>query len=74
MIYEVKVKTSAKKDNISLISENKLRVEVKAKAENGKANKALMKLLSEHFSVAQSLITIKRGSKSKNKIIQIESQ
>jgi len=72
MIYEVKVKTSAKKDSISLISENKLKVEIKAKAEDGKANKAIVKLLSEHFSVPQNHITIKRGSRSKNKIIKIE--
>lgn len=38
---------------------------------DGKANEALVLFLSKHFSVAKSRITIVRGEKSKNKIIEI---
>ena len=41
--------------------------------EKGKTNKELIELLSEHFSVSKSRIRIIRGSKSRHKVVEIDS-
>lgn len=49
------------------------RVYVNAVAEDGKANKAVIKLLAEAVGLPQSALTIIRGLTSKDKIIQIKN-
>lgn len=39
--------------------------------EEGRANRAVMKLLAEHFGVPQSQVRILSGFKSKNKVVEI---
>jgi uncharacterized protein YggU (UPF0235/DUF167 family) len=51
--------------------EEQLVVCVTAIAEDGKANRAMIRLLARHFGVAPSGITIVRGFKSRNKIVEI---
>ena len=46
-------------------------VRVKAPAKEGKANRAVVKLLAEHFKVAQGSITIVSGLKNRNKVVNI---
>jgi len=46
-------------------------VEVKELAKEGRANRAVTKLLAEHFGVPQSQIRILSGFKSKNKVVEI---
>ncbi|UCH51935.1 MAG: DUF167 domain-containing protein [Chloroflexota bacterium] len=46
-------------------------VRVKQPAKEGRANRAVIKLLAEHFKVAQSSIIIVSGLKSRNKIVNI---
>ncbi len=48
-----------------------LAVYVTAVPENGKANNAMIRLLSTHLKVAASRITVIRGATSRNKIVQI---
>ena len=60
------VKTKAKKKKIEQLDDGTLKVEVKEKAENNKANLAVIKLLSKHFG---KQAYIKSGFKSKKKII-----
>ena len=48
-----------------------LRVKVTAIPESGKANEALMKLLSEFFKVPKSKITLIRGTRSRVKHLEI---
>ncbi len=52
--------------------EKRLRIKVTAVPEDGKANDALIKLLSKTFSVPKSKITIVRGAKARLKEVEIE--
>ncbi len=49
-----------------------LRVFVTAAPEKGKANAALIKLLSKHWGVPKSAIEIVRGETSRVKVIEVE--
>ncbi|MHA1385542.1 MAG: DUF167 domain-containing protein [Candidatus Helarchaeota archaeon] len=69
---EILVKTNSKQQKILQISNNSYEVWLKSKPERGKANKELLKLLSNYFNVPESRIQIIKGIKSKNKIIRIE--
>jgi len=46
-------------------------VRVKEPAKEGRANRAVIKLLADHFKVAQSSIVILSGFKNRNKIVDI---
>ena len=63
---KIKVKANAKENKIEAADENSYNVFVKEKAENNKANLAVVKLLSKFFN---KQVYIKRGLKSKTKII-----
>lgn len=52
--------------------EKLVRVYVTAAAEDGKANKEVIKLLAKALGVPQSALSIKHGHTSKNKVISIE--
>jgi len=49
-----------------------LKCSVTAVPEKGKANKALIILLSKHFKVPKSAIKIVRGDANREKVIEIE--
>ena len=68
---EIRMKPNSKEQKIRQINDNLYEVCVKSKAEKGKANKELLKLLSENFNVHQNQIRILKGLKSRNKIIKI---
>ena len=55
-----------------LFGERTLKVQVTEIPEKGKANKALIKLLSKEWKIAKSAITIIRGETSRTKILEIE--
>jgi len=44
---------------------------ITAPAKNGKANIALIKLLAEYFNVAPSAISLIKGAKSRQKVLEI---
>ena len=46
-------------------------VRVKEPAKEGKANRAVIKLLAEHFGVSQRQVAISSGFGSRNKVIEI---
>jgi uncharacterized protein len=48
-----------------------LAVYVTAVPENGKANEAMIRLLSKHLNIAAGRIRVIRGATSRNKIIEI---
>ena len=70
MRINVKVIVQAKK---SLIKEagGIFKVYLNAPAVDGKANKALIEFLAEHFSVKKSAVEIIKGLKSRHKTINI---
>lgn len=69
VLYEVNVEFNKEFLNIT---ENQITIGIKAKPIKGEANKEIIKKLAKHFRVSTSLIQIKSGHKSKQKIIQIQ--
>ncbi|MEK6910490.1 MAG: DUF167 domain-containing protein [Nanoarchaeota archaeon] len=73
MIIKVKVKPGAKEDKIEKISNEEYNISLKERAENGKANIALVKMLSKHFDVSFQNVVIKNKS-SRYKLIAINKE
>lgn len=71
MILNVKVVVRAKVSRIQKITDNSLKIYVKAPAEDNKANKALIEALSGYYGVRKNQVSIKSGEKSHNKIIEV---
>jgi len=71
MLIKVTVSPGAKENSIVLVAPDHYRIRVKVPPVKGRANKELIRLLAEHFGTAPSSITIKRGVRSRNKLIEI---
>lgn len=71
MLIEVKVIPKSSHSRIEKTGANTYKVNIKSAPEKGKANKELLKLLSDYFSISKSKINIKKGQTSRNKLIQI---
>ena len=69
---EIKVIPGAKKNAIKQ-EERGWKVHLCAPAVDGKANKALIDFLAEHFRVRKSQIEIIKGLKSRHKMISIKN-
>jgi uncharacterized protein (TIGR00251 family) len=67
----VKAKPNSKFEKIEKISETEFRISVCEPPEKGKANEAIIRVLSKYFRVAKSRIKIKTGQGSRNKIVEI---
>ncbi len=72
MLIEVKVIPNAKKNRI-LEEGGMFKAYVTAPAVEGKANKALIKLLAEHFKVKKGDVRIIRGARSRKKVVEIDT-
>lgn len=70
MNIEVKVIPNAKKNQV-LEEEGRFKVYVNVPAVDGKANKALIEVLADHFNVKKSNVEILRGETSRVKVIKI---
>ncbi|MEN9626050.1 MAG: putative YggU family [archaeon] len=74
MLITVTVRASSGKEEIFLLDDGSYRVLLKAPAEEGKANLALLKLLQKYFKKhgeKNCHIKIIKGMTSKNKIIEV---
>ena len=71
MKISVKVKPGSKKNAVDSTGEKQYTIRVKEKAIEGRANEAVIKLLSEYFGVPKNRVLVIAGLKSKNKIIDI---
>ena len=73
ILINVKVIPRAKKNEISgVMQDGSIKVRVKAPPVDGKANQALIKLLSKKLGIATSCVTIKSGARGRKKRILIE--
>ncbi len=72
MLLTVYVKPSSREETVEKVDETTLKVSVRAKPEKGKANEAVISLLSKEYNVPKSKIVIKRGLTAKIKQIYIE--
>ena len=73
LIVVVTVRPNAKSSELVRISAGEYRAAVNAAAQDGKANQALVQLLSDHFDVPKSSIVILRGHRSRKKWIRLGS-
>ncbi|MFH0856921.1 MAG: DUF167 domain-containing protein [bacterium] len=71
MAINIKVIPRAKRNEVIKIDENNYRVRLTAAPVDGKANDALIKILSEYFKVSKSGIRIIRGERGREKTIEI---
>lgn len=72
MIITVHVKPRARKNAIEWIDEETAKISVTVIAEKGKANDAVIEVLSEDLGVAKSLIEIVRGKTTRIKQVEIK--
>lgn len=68
----VQTKTDAFKNDIELIDKNHFLVKTKEPPINNRANDSVVKLISEYLKIPKSSISIARGLKSKQKILEIK--
>ena len=71
MLFYVKVKPGSKQEKIERVDGNNLILSVKARAMEGKANAAVIESLSDYFDTAKSRITIMKGHKGRNKVVEV---
>lgn len=72
MKISVKVKPNAKEKKVEQLGADSFRVSVRVVPKEGKANQAMIELISEYFDVPRSRIRIIKGYAAKEKIIEIE--
>ena len=68
--YLVTVKPGSSQEKILETAPGELTVYLRAKPHDGEANTALIKLLSKHFKVPKTSISITRGTKSRTKTVE----
>lgn len=67
---QIKVIPNAKKNSIVKFG-NGLKVYLTAPPTDGKANKALLKMLAQHFNLKKSQLSIIKGERSGNKVVKM---
>ena len=71
MKISVKVKPGSKQNLVERIAEGRYTVRVKEKAIEGRANDAVVELLSEYFDLPRNRIMVIKGLKGRNKVIEL---
>ncbi|GAG69448.1 unnamed protein product [marine sediment metagenome] len=71
VVIEVKVIPDSDKNELAK-EDSKVKIRVKASAEKGKANQAVIKLLSKYYNISKSSIKIIKGKRKRNKLIKID--
>jgi hypothetical protein len=70
MIVEIRVSTNLPHQGVQE-KDGMLRVRVKAKPLEGKANKEVIELVAKHFRIPEQNVSIIRGFSSNKKIVEI---
>lgn len=70
--YSIKVIPRSSKNQVISLSESELKVKLTAPPVDGKANEALLQILSEYFQIKKSSLRILSGATSRNKIVEID--
>ena len=71
MLIRVYVTPNAREARVVKVSDNYFEVRVDERAVGGRANKRLLEILAEHFKVQKSRISILKGTKARNKLVQV---
>lgn len=67
----VKAKPSARQEKVEKIDETHFAVWVKEPPKEGKANKAISRVLSDYFAVPASMVNLVSGYASRQKVFEI---
>ncbi len=62
---------NSREARVTKVGEASFDVKVDEKAMGGRANRRLVEILSEHFKVPRSRISIVRGAKSRDKMVEV---
>ncbi len=73
-LLKIRVNTKASKNAILGVRNNMLVISTTVVPEKGKANEAVIHLLSKELHIPSSSISIVSGLKSRNKVVQITSK
>ncbi len=71
MLITIYVTPNAREASVVKVNEDYFEVRVDERALGGRANKRLVEILAEHFNISKSRVSIIRGTKSRNKTVQI---
>jgi len=71
MLIRVYVTPNAREARVVKVSDDCFEVRVDEMAVGGRANKRLLEILAEHFRVQKSRISILKGGKTRNKLVQV---
>lgn len=72
MTLSVRVQPRARRDEIATVRDGVLVVRVRAPALEGRANRALCRLLANRLGVSPSRVSIVRGEHARDKLVRIE--
>lgn len=67
----VKAKVGAKEEKMKALSQTHFEIWVKEKPIKGRANKAIVEILADHFSISPSRVTLAGGISSKTKVFDV---
>ncbi len=70
--FKIKAQPGAAQDEICGMHGDAIKVRLRARAVDGKANSALIAFLAAHLGVARSQVAIKSGASSRIKTIAVE--
>jgi uncharacterized protein (TIGR00251 family) len=68
----VRLKPRGSRDELLGMRDGVLEAKVTAPPVDGRANKALCKLIAKRVGVAPSRVTVARGAKSREKVVRVE--
>lgn len=69
---EVRLRPRGSRDELIGLRDGVLQVKVTAPPVDGKANKALCRLIAKRVGVAPSRVSVVRGEKSREKVVRVE--
>ena len=72
ILLRVVVQPGAKNNQVGEVIDGRLKIRVRGKAVDGKANRALIEYLSTLLQVSKSKIRLLKGEKSRQKLVAIE--
>ena len=72
MNLNVRVQPKASRNSVEVAEDGAIRVRVTALPDRGKANEAVVRLLSKNLGIPKSAVRITRGHTYRNKVVQFE--